>query len=305
MLKYNEAIKIFPVTAGDCYKIVCAGGGYISRLVETLVIINYLMVFIPEEEIKMERNTIAAQLYTLRDFTKDEAGIKSAFKKIKEIGYNAVQVSGIGPVDPFFVKETADEFGLKICATHIPMDSLRNDMGNVIKKHKLWDCKYVGLGSMPGDLEKTGQNYRKFAKEASELAKVLYDNGLKFIYHNHMFEFQKYDGITGLEILIEETDPEIFGFEPDTYWIQAGGGNPEEWLRKLKGRIDVVHFKDMAIFDNKQEMAEIGRGNLEWPPIIRICREQGVKWYAVEQDICRGNPFESLSVSLKYLEGYC
>lgn len=248
----------------------------------------------------MNRNTIAVQLYTLRNFTKTPGDIEKTLKKVKDMGYNAVQVSGMGPVDPVFLKDLVNSLELKICATHVSFERLKTDIKAVINEHKLWDCQYVGVGSMPPEYHKDKEGYMRFAREASAIADELAANGLRLIYHNHNFEFQKYDGITGLDILLKETSPTL-GFEIDTFWVQAGGGNPVQWLKKTAGRIDVVHFKDMEIVDGKQVMAAIGEGNLDWPSIVEVCREINVKWYAVEQDECPRDPFDCLASSLNYL----
>lgn len=252
----------------------------------------------------MDRMTVAAQLYTLREFMKTPEEISTSLKKVKALGYNAVQVSGVGPIDAKQLRRLADEAGLKICATHISYDRFKNDLAGVIRDHKTWDCRYVGLGAMPEKIRDSRDGYIAFIKEFNEISKIIFDQGLKFIYHNHNFEFEKFEGMTGLDILFFNTDPETFGFEMDTYWIQAGGANPVEWIKKLEGRMDVVHFKDMAVKGFNQLFAEIGEGNLSWPVIIEACRETGVQWYAVEQDQCRRDPFESLSMSLTYLEKF-
>lgn len=247
---------------------------------------------------------IAAQLYTIREFLKTPVDIVNSLRRVKEIGYDAVQVSGMGTIDrekAELVKKTAEELGLTICATHVGFDQLDCDMDWMIKLHKMWDCRYVGLGSMPDRFRNSKEGYIEFAKIANGFGKALNENGLRFIYHNHDFEFHKFDGSTGMEILINETDPEFFDFEIDTYWVQAGGADPIEWIKKLKGRMDVVHFKDMVMHQGKQTMAEVGEGNLNWPGIINACREIGVKWVPVEQDICLGDPFESLKISLNNL----
>lgn len=246
---------------------------------------------------------IAAQLYTLRDFLKTPAEIEQTLKQVKKIGYNAVQVSGMGPIEPKALKEITEREGLTICATHISYDRLWNDLDAVMKEHQLWGCKYVGLGSMPGEYRTSKEGYVKFAKEASEVAKRLADNGLRFVYHNHNFEFQKFDGMTGMDILFNETDPEVFDFELDTYWVQAGGADPVAWIKKVKDRMKVVHFKDMMINEeNQQIFAEVGEGNLNWPAIIGACDEIGVEWAPVEQDRCLRDPFESLAISYNNLK---
>ncbi|MGI6705657.1 MAG: sugar phosphate isomerase/epimerase family protein [Clostridia bacterium] len=251
----------------------------------------------------MSQPVIAAQLFTIRDYTETPEDIAQSMKKIKEMGYNAVQVSGFGPIEHQQVKDIMDSQGLTICATHIGFDRLQNDLEDVIEQHKLWNCKYVGLGSMPAEYATSRDGYIAFAKEASEIARKLADNGLRFIYHNHHFEFMKFDGVTGMEILFEETDPEVFDFELDTYWIQAGGANPVDWIYKVKGRMKVIHFKDMGVSSERQViMTEVGEGNLNWPAIIQACKETGVEWCPVEQDICQRNPFESLAISLENLK---
>jgi sugar phosphate isomerase/epimerase len=70
----------------------------------------------------------------------------------------------------------------------------------------------------------------------------------------------------------------------------------------VKGRMGVVHLKDLEIIDYKQVFAEVGEGNLNFKAIIEACREIGVEWYVVEQDECRRDPFESLAISLRNLK---
>ena len=246
----------------------------------------------------LDKKVIAAQLYTVREFLKTPQDIGESLAKIKKIGYDAVQVSGMGPIDPMQLKDIVDALGLKICATHTPVERLTDDIKGVAEEHRLWGCDYVGIGSMPKEYRTSREGFSTFAKKFSKIAKEFADRGLRFVYHNHKFEFQKFDGITGMEILMNESDPETFQFEIDTYWVQAGGADPAKWIKKVKGRMEIVHLKDMAIIDDNQAFAEVGEGNLDWDAILKACTEAGVKWYAVEQDKCRCDPFDSLAVSL-------
>lgn len=264
----------------------------------------FSMPSIGEDSSFMNGQNIAAQLYTVREFTQTPDEIKKTLWKIKQIGYHSIQVSKTGPIEPIHLKELSKEIGLTICATHTPYERLKDDLDAVIAEHRLWNCQYVGLGAMPMEYRSGKEGFQSFIKEISGIAKIIADNGLQFVYHNHRFEFEKFDGVTGMEILFNETNPREFGFIIDTYWIQAGGANPVEWIRKVQGRMAVVHFKDMAIKSNEQIFAEIGEGNLDWPAIIKACRETGVKWYAVEQDKCLGDPFDSLATSLRFLQKF-
>ncbi|NLC67190.1 MAG: sugar phosphate isomerase/epimerase [Clostridiaceae bacterium] len=250
----------------------------------------------------MDVGKLVAQLYTVKDFTQTPGEIEKTLKKVKEIGYGAVQVSGIGPIDPYHLKNLADEAGVQIVVTHVPYGRMINDFDALVKEHKIWNCEYVGLGSMPPEYSRDYDGYARFARDFSGIARKFADHGLKFVYHNHDFEFEKYNGKTGLEIIFDESDPEVFGFEIDTYWVQAGGADPVAWTRKVKGRMEVIHLKDMAIKERKQVFAEIGEGNLNWSEILKACNDIGVRWYCVEQDVCPGDPFESLAISFRNLK---
>ena len=246
---------------------------------------------------------LGAQMFTVREFTKDTEGLLETFRKLRAIGYEAVQVSAIGAGIPVQdVAEGLKENGLTCAATHISFDDCKRDLDAVIAKHKAWGCEYVGVGMMPEEYRADAAGLERFAREASDVADELTKAGLKFVYHNHNFEFRKFDGKVGMDILFDNSSRN-FQFEIDTFWVQKGGADVRAWIDKVRGRMDVVHFKDMALNDKAEQiMAEIGQGNLNWDGIIAGCRDIGVKWYLVEQDDCHGrDPFERLKMSYEYL----
>ena len=255
----------------------------------------------------MKISQVAAQLYTVRDFTQTRAGFARSMAKIAEIGYGAVQVSAIGDIPDAEVKRIADDHGLTICNTHSSYELLLNDLDAVIEQHKLWDCQHVAIGSMPPDFRDSEDGYRRFAVIGSEIGEKLAQAGLSFSYHNHSFEFVKFAGRTGLDILFDESDARYFQAELDTYWVQHGGADPAAWIGRLAGRMPVIHLKDMVMLPDEnaprplQEMAEVGEGNMNFAAILQACRGAGVNWYAVEQDICQRDPFESLAISYRNL----
>ncbi|MGQ9524520.1 MAG: sugar phosphate isomerase/epimerase family protein [Armatimonadota bacterium] len=250
----------------------------------------------------MSQTRLAAQMYTLRELTRTPADIAETMKKVSAIGYRAVQLSALGEIDTRKLKTILDGEGLQVCATHVGYERLRDDLPAVIEEHLLLGCRHIAIGSMPGEF-RSEEGYVRFAREASEVAAKLAEAGFVFGYHNHSFELERYGSRTGLDILFEESDPNVFTMEIDTYWIQHGGGDPAAWIRRAVGRIPLVHLKDMGIVDGKQVMAEVGEGNLNWPAILEACRASGVEWYIVEQDTCRRDPFESLAISLRNLQG--
>ena len=251
----------------------------------------------------MSTPVLAAQLYTVREFTQTASDFAASLAKVRALGYTAAQVSAIGPIPAAEVKQIAGDNGITICNTHIAWPRLLDDLDAVIDEHHLWDCKHVAVGSMPGEYREAGEEgLHRFAAEATEVGRKLAAADLTFSYHNHSFEFARYGKRNGLEILYAESDPRYVQAELDTYWIQHGGGDVIDWIRRMADRMPVIHLKDMAIVGRREQvMAEVGEGNLNWPGILAACQEANVEWYAVEQDICPGDPFESLAISYRNL----
>ena len=105
-------------------------------------------------------------------------------------------------------------------------------------------------------------------------------------------------------MLYEQGSPKHLKAELDTYWVQAGGGDPVAWIRKCAGREPLLHLKDMCVTPSReQRFAEIGEGNLNWPDILKAAEQGGVEYYLVEQDQCyERTPLESLAISCRNLK---
>jgi sugar phosphate isomerase/epimerase len=245
-------------------------------------------------------SALAVQMYTLREFTKTPVQIGQTLRKVKKMGYDAVQLSALGKIDAKELAGMLRDEGLVCCATHTSLERLRDQADEVIQEHQLWQCRFTAVGGyFPNSASL--EDWVQYAKTYNEIARKYEKSDLRLGYHNHSHELIRYGPETALQILMENFDRTIW-MEIDTYWIQHGGANPVNWIAKAAGRIPCVHLKDMAIqLDRTQLMAEVGEGNLDWPAILAACRKAGVQWYIVEQDICQRDPFESLAISLKNL----
>jgi len=247
---------------------------------------------------------LAAQLYTLRDFARTPCEIASALGRVREMGYGAVEIGGLGEIGPDALKGLLDREGLEACAAHVPFERLLSETEAVAEELLLWGCRYAVIPILPDAYGGSAEGYARFAREASELGGRLAERGLSLCYHNHSFEFERFGGRTGMGILAQEGDPEVLSFEVDTYWVQHGGANPAGFIRNLRGRAPLVHLKDVAMRGWEQVMTEVGEGNIGWDEVLAACREAGTLWCVVEQDHCERDPFESLAISLKNLGGF-
>ena len=247
---------------------------------------------------------IAAQLYTLREFTKTPADIVKTLARVKKIGYDAVQLSALGPIDPAELGRILKGEGLSCVATHTSMDRLKNDTQKVIDEHGLWGCSLTAIGGFfPKAEDFKLALWQKFIADFNEIAKKFVGSGVSIGYHNHSHELARVDpapgGKTAMALLLEGFSRDVW-MEIDTYWIAHGGGDPSAYIRRCKGRIPAVHFKDMGITpDMKQFYAEVGEGNLDWPGILAACEETGVQYAIVEQDTCTRDSLEAVANSFK------
>ncbi|MEI8197131.1 MAG: sugar phosphate isomerase/epimerase [Phycisphaerae bacterium] len=248
----------------------------------------------------MPNSIIAAQGYTVRDFAKTPADIAHTCAKLRKIGYQALQISGFGPIAPEEMAKILKNEGLTCCATHTSFERMINEPDRVAEEHHILGCKHLAPGSLPAAYrDEGGPGYLRFARDASTVASKLAALGLTLSYHNHHFEFAKFDGKTGLQ-LIYDNAPNLCA-ELDTFWVQTGGGDPVAWLRCLKGRTPLLHLKDMVYLKDAMVMAEVGEGNLDWPAILAAAKDSNTQWYIVEQDTCQRDPFDSLAISLRNL----
>src|SRR5437016_11486271 len=115
----------------------------------------------------MPDTALAAQLYSLRDHLKTPDAIARTLPKVAALGYRAVQLSALGPIDPRELKKILDGAGLTVCATHVGFERLRDDLDAVAEEHRLLGCKYVAIGGLPQQY-RTAEGYHRFAREASE-----------------------------------------------------------------------------------------------------------------------------------------
>lgn len=253
---------------------------------------------------------IGAQLFTVHDFTKDLKSFEDTLRRVAEIGYKYVQVSGTCDYNAKWLRDKLNQYGLKCIITHTNPDKILNAPEYVIDEHNTFDCKYIGLGAMPFLWDKTvpiEKVFSDFMENYMPVAKKFKDAGKLLMYHNHDLEFVKDPKLnkTYYDRLIDETDPELLGFTVDTYWVQAGGASPADTIRKLKGRCPVVHFKDYLLSrdeEPKVRLAACGDGNIDFSKVIEACHDADVQYAMVEQDNCYGeDPFKCLERSFKHL----
>jgi sugar phosphate isomerase/epimerase len=246
---------------------------------------------------------IGVQLYTVQDELRKDA--PATLAALAKIGYREVESFPIQEIPPAQLRKMLDDADLKCPSAHLFFGLA--DTGQLLEQANTLGAHYVVSSvllhtTLPGfNAEKmretikafTLDDFKKVAAKANEIGAQAKKAGLQYAYHNHNFEFRDYDGHTGYEILLSETDPALVKFELDCGWIVTAGHNPIEYFTKYPGRYPLMHAKDFPAdtpvttnlgVDPKHPPTEIGRGHIDFKPIIAAAEKSGLQHIFVEQD---------------------
>ncbi len=253
---------------------------------------------------------ISLQMYTMRDFTKDMQGLENTIDKLREIGFRKLQYSVPEGFDSKEVKKIFDKNGIANDSVYCKCMSLEESAKKVLEDCELFNTNYIRTNSIPSGLSSNAAGYKMFAHYLNETSADYKKHGKKVLYHFHAFEFIRFGDVTGIDILLQETDPEAIQIIPDTHWVHSGGKSIVGFFEKYKDRYDYVHLKDFAIGtqgakveDRPILFAPVGEGNLEWGDVLALCKKNNVSSYAIEQDNCYGrDPFDCVASSFRFLK---
>lgn len=244
---------------------------------------------------------ISVQLYTVRDLiAKDFAG---TVKQVAAIGYKSVEMAGYGDLKTAkAAKKALDDAGLKVDGGHATIDELEKDLERIMDENEALGSHYIICPWMPEERRKDAAGWKACAPALNRVGRACHERGFDFAYHNHSFEFQKFDGRPGLDILFENSEPHLVKAEIDVYWVKHGGEDPVERINKMGDRVMSLHLKDMQPGDD-MKFAEVGAGILDFKAILDAATKNGVKYGAVEQDNTYDTPpLEAIRTSYENLK---
>lgn len=243
-------------------------------------------------------NKFAAQLYTLHNEIKKD--FPSVLRELKNMGWNAVQIDGLKGYPVEDIATVMNELGLSTAGMHVGLNRINEEPNVLLHEATVLNTRDIICLSMPDD-ERHVEGYVKARRELRAFAQTVTNQGYRVGYHNHDFEFHtQIEGCFAMEYMLD--DPENHPIHPefDTYWLKKANQDPLAFIRRYAGRIKILHFKDMTN-DDRQTFAEVGTGSIDFEPLLIWGEQNGIEWYAVEQDVCPGNPFDSLALSLENL----
>jgi sugar phosphate isomerase/epimerase len=252
--------------------------------------------------------TLGVQLYTVRGVLPQKP--QETLSAIRAIGYQEVEATYAGLDDLWPVLQKS---GLKPVSIHLDSKSVTqgnpDDLSRIFDQLKKRGFTYAVMPYVP-EPERGGIDVIKaLAEKFNRAAEKCHAAGMSFCYHNHAFEFATEKGATLFQVMLDNTDKKLVAFELDLFWVSVAGLDPAEFLKKLSGRVPLVHLKDKAegtavMYKEsvpRTAFKEVGSGVMDWPKVLRAAAAAKVAHYIVEQDQTPGDPVESLRQSFGYL----
>lgn len=243
----------------------------------------------------------ALQLYTLRNELKED--FEGTMHQVSRMGYEGIELAGdTGGMSAEVLHVFLKQIKLETASIHIPLEELENNLAYHVEFAHALGCHHIVCPYLEEERRQSIQQYKELAAVFNRIGEACRKENITFSYHNHDFELQMLDGEQPLAVILDHTDPSLVSIELDTYWVQKAGEDPLEWMERCKGRMPLVHLKDMTS-DDEAFFAELGTGRMDIEAIVEKAEQGDVEWQIVEQDESRQQPIQSVKESMQYLQG--
>ena len=273
----------------------------------------------------MSKLPVGIQVYGLRDLLEHTPeNFASVMKRVKEIGYDGVELAGLYGLEPARIRDTLAEIGLVPLSAHVPLVDMMKDMDQVIADYTMIGVNYLVVPYLPEEYRHNTPGYPVVIEAMKKIGAAAKAAGLKLLYHNHNFEFVMLDnGVLGFDDIYAQIPADLLMVEPDTCWIKVAGYDPAAYIEKYGSRCEIIHLKDFIkegdpknlyklIGIETEEVQEdtgvfefrpVGFGKMIWEPILHASLNAGAKWVVVEQDEHYDlDPLEAARRSREYLK---
>src|SRR5882724_2637309 len=222
------------------------------------------------------KRPLGVQLYTVRD--QAEKDLPGTLAAIRKIGYEEVETYWNVYTRPAAeLKRMINDHGLHVPSGHFDYDGLEGKLDYAAAL----GLEYMICPMLPEKGWRILDTYKKAADQFNHWGEQAKKRGMRFGFHNHNYEFYRFPDategtITGYDVLMSRTDPNLVCAEMDCYWITQAGLDPVEMFGKLGKRIRMIHLKDrlpgFPPSQDKNDAAEhftaVGTGTIDWKKIL-------------------------------------
>lgn len=232
-------------------------------------------------------------LYTLRNEMKVDP--KETLQKVADAGYQYIEAAGYDNglfygMTPTEFKSYLNSIGLQPKSSHqgsISYENADQQIADAVAagfEYIVVPVPPMGMFTYDFENKKMGMNgdSETLINFLSVVGEKAHNAGIKLLYHNHDFEFMaNQEGITLVDKILSETNPEHVNFQIDLFWATVAGADPIEYFAKYPGRFKAFHVKDRGIDGG---MVPVGKGTIDFKSIFSHASHAGLEFFVAEQD---------------------
>ena len=276
------------------------------------------------------------QQIMLGSVTGSEAAARATLQRVRAAGYDGLEINRFmihpssllirmmtraagmptGRGGNLDWKALLKEAGLSVISLHADLGSLEREGGQVAAEAKDFGTDTVVITGMYRFDYGSETAVRKLAERLNRSGEQLKAQGLSLLYHNHNVELLPVrPGLRAYELLLRDTDPELVGFEFDSYWFTDGGADAAAWMRRLGSRMKLWHVTDRGSRQTgpamtpilRQDSMELGTGNMDLDGLYALAAENGIGAVVLEshKNWIDKDPVKSLELSAEWLKERC
>lgn len=241
------------------------------------------------------------QVSSFRPMMQNAEQMRETFQKIRNMGCDTVQLQWMdSTISPEEIAEILKETGLRAVSTQDFYENVKEKKEYFIRVNQMSGGTWVCVSGIP-EKYMTSEGLWIFVREMTELQKELESFGLKLCFHPRAGEFTKAGGKDPVEFLVEHM-PEEFMLCLDFYHISRAGLALEKVVRKYRGKICMVHFKDYREGETGEILMPAGQGEIAWGETVKECLKAEVVYGFVEQEQWEKDAFVCLEEAFHWLK---
>lgn len=264
--------------------------------------------------------------------TGKEAKAKETLSAMKAAGYDGIELNSfmVNPT-PLMVRMltkaagmptgkggnldwaalTADA-GLTVVSLHKDLGGIEREFYQTVEEAKKYRTHNVVITGMYRFDYRDKAAVEALCERMNKAGKQLREEGIRLLYHNHNYEFQKVDETqTAYEFIVENTNPEYVNFEFDSYWPTEAGVAALDVMKRLDSRLKLYHINDRGTRLKKPVMTpiltsdsmELGYGNMNLTALTDQALSAGAEAIILEshKNWVDNSPVKSFQVSAKFM----
>ena len=273
----------------------------------------------------MKKFKVGIPLDSLRE--EMEKDMEKTLQRVKEIGYDYVEFAGYFGKSAEEIRALLDKYGLECISVHQGADFYIDGGQNAFDFIKTLGAKYSAIPWYEKEKLAGSDEWENTVALFTKLGEDMKANGLQLLYHNHDFEFNKFEDKYLIDHIYDSIPNNLINPEFDTCWVKYAGEDPIKYIEKYAGRVTVLHLKDFvcknyaagpayALIDNEGNAVEsvskednefrfkpCGHGVQDFKSILEAAEKCGTEYVIVEQDAWYDEcPFECAKKSREHLK---